>query len=173
MKKRAKLNMTETKLVQKLIQPGFVLVDENQWGVHTEEVVISREHIPNGEKVKTSTGIHIRRTTTMMADKMCFDMGLCDTITNEPIVKVEYFTRPVNHISFEKFLTKSQPVENTETKIDYQSETLGTEHYNELFDLLTDYSMLFTDLKITWDIDKVLRIENMRGQLEMLNNKNQ
>ena len=106
MKNRTKLNKKETTMVLELIKPGFILLDETMGGWHTKDVVISWEDIPNGERAKTSGGIHIKRTTTIIADEMAYTMGEVDSITNEPIVEISYYTRSPNHISFEKYLTQ-------------------------------------------------------------------
>ena len=106
MKKRNKLNKKETTMVLELITPGFILIDETMGGWHTKDVVISWGDIPIGERAKASGGIHIKRTTTIIADEMAYTMGKVDSITNEPVVEINYYTRSPNHISFEKHLTK-------------------------------------------------------------------
>jgi hypothetical protein len=107
MKKRNKLNKTETDMVVELMKPSFILTDETSYGTHTKDVVISWEDIPKGERAKAHSGIHIKRTTTIIADEMAYEMGLVDSITNEPIVEISYFTRPPSSISFEKYLVVS------------------------------------------------------------------
>ena len=107
MRNRNKLNKNETTMVVELIKPGFILTDETSYGSHTKDVVISWEDIPKGERAKAHSGIHIKRTTTIIADERAYNMGLVDSITNEPIVEISYFTRPPSSISFEKYLAVS------------------------------------------------------------------
>ena len=107
MKNRNKLNKKETSMVVELIKPGFILTDETFGCSHTKDVVISWEDIPKGVTAKTSSGIHIKRTTTIIADEMAYNMGLVDSITNETIEKIGYFTLPPSSISFEKYLKVS------------------------------------------------------------------
>jgi hypothetical protein len=104
MRSRNKLNKKETSMVLEVLKPGFVLTDETFGSTHTKDIIISWEDIPNGERAKASGGIHIKRTTTIIADEMAYTMGEVDSITNEPIVKISYYTRAPHHISFEKCL---------------------------------------------------------------------
>ena len=101
---RNKLNKKETSMVLEVLKPGFVLTDETFGSSHTKDVIISWEDIPKGERAKATSGIHIKRTTTIIADEMAYTMGQVDSMTNEPIVEISYFTRPQHHISFEKCL---------------------------------------------------------------------
>ncbi len=107
MKNRNKLNKKETSMVVEQITPGFILTDKTDGSCHTQDVVISWEDIPKGERAKTNSGIHIKRTTTIIADEMAYHMGFVATITNEPIVEISYFSRPPSSISFEKYLKVS------------------------------------------------------------------
>lgn len=104
MRNRTKLNKKETTMVLELITPGFILTDKTNDCWHTKDVVISWEDIPKGERAKTSLGIHIKRTTTIIADETTYNMGFVDSITSEPIVEISYYTRSPNHISFEGYL---------------------------------------------------------------------
>tara|TARA_R110000868_G_scaffold10831_3_gene52423 strand:- start:629 stop:985 length:357 start_codon:yes stop_codon:yes gene_type:complete len=108
MRIRKNLNQKETNMVKKIIKPGFILMDSTFGGKHTKDIVISWEDIPLMEKPKSKCGIYIKRTETIIADEMNYNMGIVDSITNETIETISYFSRYPSQISFEKHLVESK-----------------------------------------------------------------